>query len=449
MEQLTVQAYLNEQWEDIATLIFPASDRNDWQTTEIHYLTDYSIEYLEMDDCRAVSINQPVSLYFDNDGKPGWMKWLDDIIPSGSSRRYWINYLDLEGLSPAQQNFVLLKYGTIAPVGNLRIKESLPEATPFAETITFSFDDVKNRAADFLDYAQQRGASAGGATGAGGEAPKLLLRCREDQRVWIDSWQDNRDSKDDWYLVKYPRGSRSEVDCNILRAEFHYYQELAAMGFSTIPVDKMRLEEGMFYPSLWLPRFDISVDAQGCIKRYAMESVYSMLSKGPGVALDHETTLRTLIEKITHSRTVAESGFVFDVRDFVVEWVRRDLLNIIFGNSDNHGRNTAFIRGINTIELAPIYDFAPMKADPEGIPRSMKWSPPLEFGGEYHFLAIAEQLDDLVPAQTLLNALKLTAEQLLTLPDRLRARGVPQQIMDMPAIGFKYIPEKLSRWGLL
>ncbi|MGU3523500.1 type II toxin-antitoxin system HipA family toxin [Enterobacteriaceae bacterium C23F] len=449
MEQLTVQAYLEERWQDIATLTFPAAGSGDWQRTEIHYLTDYAIEFLDSDECHAVSLNHPVSLFYDDDGQRGWMKWLDDIIPSGASRRYWIKALDLEGLNAAQQNFILLKFGTIAPVGNLRIKESLPERHPLAETLRFTLDDVKNRAADFLDYAQQRGAAAGGATGAGGEAPKLLLRHHDDNHIWIDSWQDESDNLDTWYLVKYPRGSRSEVDCNILRAEYHYYNELTAMGFNTIPTGKMRLEEGTYYPSLWLPRFDIRLNEHGKAERFAMESVYSILKKGPGTALEHEKTIRDLIQKITASHSVSERGFIFDVPEFVIEWVRRDLLNIIFGNSDNHGRNTAFIRSSNSIALAPVYDFAPMKADPEGIPRSMKWAQPLEIGGEYDFHAIAERLDDLVPATALLSALKQTARELITLEERLQARGVPQQIIAMPAIGFRYISEKLTRWGLL
>lgn len=105
-----------------------------------------------------------------------------------------------------------------------------------------------------------------------------------------------------------------------------------------------------------------------------MESVYSLLQKAPATILDYETTLRILIEKITSSHMVRVQNYRFDVQGFIIDWVRRDLLNIIFGNSDNHGRNTAFMKADNEIILAPIYDFAPMKADPEGIPRTMKWS---------------------------------------------------------------------------
>ena len=449
MESLTIQAWLNETWRDIALINYPGADKGDWNTTQVNYLTDYALDFLDRDDNHAVSLNHPVSLFFDDGGHPGWLRFIDDIIPSGASRRYWVNALDISDLPAAQQNYRLLKYGTMSPVGNLRIKESVPEWSESASAKTFTVNDVINRAADFLDYAQERGAAAGGATGAGGEAPKLLLRCSEEDAIWIDTWQNEPSREDRYYLVKYPRGGRTEVDCNILRAEFHYYHELAAMGFSTISTQTMRLEEGSHYPSLWLPRFDITRNEQGQLIRLGMESVYSLLQKAPGTILDQETTLRTLIEKITGSNMVQQQGYHFDTQAFVIEWVRRDLLNIIFGNSDNHGRNTAFIKAENQIMLSPVYDFAPMKADPEGIPRTLKWSLSCESGGEYHFNNIAQSLTEWVPASTLMEALHETAVQLIDLPERLHARGVPEQILEMPAIGFRYVSDKLARWGLL
>lgn len=317
METLTVQAYLNETWTDIALIKYPGSENNDWNTTQLDYLTEYAINFLDYDDFHAVSVNHPVSLFFDDQGQPGWLRFIDDIIPAGASRRYWINALDISELPVGQQNFLLLKFGTMSPVGNLRIKESVPEWNEFARTKTFTVADVIDRAADFLDYAQERGAAAGGATGAGGEAPKLLLRCSETDAIWIDTWQNEPDNRDRYYLVKYPRGNRTEVDCNILRAEFHYYHELNAMGFSTIPVNTMRLEEGIHYPSLWLPRFDIVRNEQDQLIRLGMESVYSLLQKAPGTLLDHEATLRALINKITSSHMVQQQGYQFDIPGFV------------------------------------------------------------------------------------------------------------------------------------
>ncbi|MGB5446684.1 MAG: HipA domain-containing protein [Psychromonas sp.] len=449
MTQLTVQAFLENKWTDIAEILFPNNENNSYRVTELEYETDYAIQHLSKDDHHAVSVNHPVSLFFENDGDTGWMRFLDDIMPSGASRRYWLKHLDIDGLTLDQQNFVLLKFGTMSPVGNLRIKESLPEYHHLAETLFFSIDDVINRASDFLDYAQQRGAAAGGATGAGGEAPKLLLRCNEQQQIWIDTYQNDLENNDTHYLVKFPRGNRTTVDCDILRAEYHYYQELTEMGVNTIATQKMQLHEGSTYPSLWLPRFDIEFLPDGIIKRYSMESVYSLLKKKPGVTLYHDQIIREILAKIQNSHMISEQGCKFDAQAFVIEWVRRDLLNIIFGNSDNHGRNTSFLKDESGIRLTPIYDFAPMKADPDGIARTTKWSPPLEIGGEYDFIAIAEMLADLVPPEKLIRELKETAEQLTGLKERLQTRGVPEQILEMPGIGFNFITQKLSRWGLL
>ena len=446
MKHLTLQAFLDKQWKDVGHIIFPYGNKNKFGIAEFSYNDDYVIECIDKDDEYAVSFNYPVALFFDAVNR-AWPRFIDDIMPSGASRRYWMKYLGLECISLDEQNYLLLKNGTMSPVGNLRIKESLPQKNPLAENLFFTIEDVNNRASDFLDYAQQRGATAGGATGAGGEAPKLLLRCNEKLQIWIDTYQDDLANKDIHYLVKYPRGSRAEIDCNILRAEYYFYHELEAMGFNTIATDKMRLEEGLKYPSIWLPRFDVNYTEKG-IHRLGMESVYSMLDKSAGTTLYHGEVIRELINKINNSHMVYEQGFKFDQKEFVTEWVTRDLLNIIFGNSDNHGRNTSFTRYQGEIRLAPMYDFAPMKADPEGVVRTTIWGNPLEIGGEYDFVAIADSLSDLMDKDELLTSLKKTATHLVDLKLRLKNRGVPEQILSMPSIGFDFISEKLTRWGL-
>lgn len=143
MEQLTVQAFLNNQWCDVALITFPESEQSMYQLTELDYQSDYAIDHLNRDDNYAVSLNHPVSLFFDDGGQPSWMRFLDDIIPSGASRRYWEKYLDLEGLTPSQQNFVILKHGTMSPIGNLRIKESVPAFHPEAEQLFFLLMTLK------------------------------------------------------------------------------------------------------------------------------------------------------------------------------------------------------------------------------------------------------------------------------------------------------------------
>lgn len=444
IEPLTLQAYLNSQWQDIAILEF----EQNYHVSQLTYL--YDLTEILQDNCYAVSLNLPVSLY-PIQSQNGWFHFLDDIIPSGASRRYWLKQLDISHLPVFQQNYLLLKQGTISPVGHLRIKQAVENVPNSANERLFNLKEVIERYGNFLDYANQRGAMAGGATGAGGEAPKLLLRRTAEDKIWIDNHQLGNNF-DDYYLVKFPRGKRSKIDCDILRAEYHYYQELTAIGFQTIVSDKMRLEEGDHYPSLWLPRFDIYQDQQGNSHRYAMESVYSMLQKGAGSQLDHEQTIRQIITKIEQSYLV-ESGFIFDKSTFIYEWLKRDLLNIAFGNSDNHGRNTAFLRNDRSIWLEPIYDFAPMKADPDGIIRLTTWSskttPPLELGGEYYFEGIIEQLSDLCDPKQSLAQLQQTATKLIGLKERLQKRGVPKSILTFPAIGFDYLEEKLQRWKLI
>lgn len=447
MDDLTLQAFIDNIWRDIATLKFSLNPTGIYPNVELMYKTDYAIEYLQQDNQFAVSLNYPVDLAYSSEQPKGWLRFLDDIIPSGASRRYWLQFLSISELNSQLQHYILLKYGTIAPVGHLRIKQAIEDKIPVTIRY-FAMQDVIERNVDFLEYAQQNGAAAGGATGAGGEAPKLLLRCNANNQVWIDTYQETLNNPDHYYLVKFPRGQRSKIDCDILRAEYHYYHELNAMGFNTIDTQFMRLEEGSRYPSLWLPRFDIQTLANGDKVRCALESVYSLLQKEPGAFLDQETTLRTLLAKIRHSRIIRQGGD-FSTRDFILEWIRCDLLNIAFGNSDNHGRNTALLRYGNQIQLAPIYDFAPMKADPEGIIRTMRWDNRIELGGKYDFVELSQCLADLIEPEFLLQQLRQTALQLVDLKVRLIQRGVPQSIIDMPTMGFSYLEQRLSEWKLL
>ncbi|WP_413731173.1 hypothetical protein [Sodalis sp. RH20] len=113
-----------------------------------------------------------------------------------------------QGLPSTQQDSARLRSGVIAPVGNMRIKESLTDlpAVKQINQIRFTVQDVAERNTDFLEYAQQMGAAGGGATGAGGEAPKLLLRCSANNEIWIDTFQDDDQNPDQYqpsYSIRY------------------------------------------------------------------------------------------------------------------------------------------------------------------------------------------------------------------------------------------------------
>src|SRR5208282_5597761 len=56
-----------------------------------------------------------------------------------------------------------------------------------------------------------------------------------------------------------------------------------------------------------------------------------------------------------------------------IEFLKRDVLNLALGNTDNHGRNTAVQVRHRHTRLTPLFDFAPMYMDKEGIPRALRW----------------------------------------------------------------------------
>ncbi|VEI48272.1 Uncharacterised protein [Actinobacillus equuli] len=73
----------------------------------------------------------------------------------------------------------------------------------------------------------------------------------------------------------------------------------------------------------------------------------------------------------------------------------------------------------------PIYDFAPMRADPEGIIRTTTWAKngdnSQEFAGEYRFDKIVDSLSDLIEPDILLRELRMLATQLVDLNLDLRS----------------------------
>lgn len=437
---LILQLYLDGNWHDVAELDVKEPSKGRESAALLAYDFNYAAEHLDRNDIASCSLNYPVMLIGSHFAQP-WFGFLDDIVPAGASRRYWIQHLGLQGKSSAEQDYALLKAGTIAPVGNLRIKDSLPQLPENSQLKTrrFPAEWAIERDSDFLEYAQQMGAASGGATGAGGEAPKLLLRRNTNSEVWIDTWQDDHLNRDTPYLVKYPRGSRSPIDCDILRAEYHFYHELQAMGVETIDTQEMLLCEGERYPSLWLPRFDIAFVENRKVM-YGLESIYSLMKKPPGSYLNHFEVIRCLVERL------ALTGA--DREKLVSEWVKRDMLNVAFGNSDNHGRNSAILKKPSGMWLAPVYDFAPMKADPEGVVRTTQWGSPYEEGGHYNWQLIAQQLNEFIPEASLLNSLRELTRKLAGLKSRLAARGVPQSILEMPGIGFNYLEERIAGWQI-
>ncbi|CAM4118970.1 type II toxin-antitoxin system HipA family toxin [Corallococcus sp. ZKHCc1 1396] len=427
--ELHLQALIDGTWQRAALLEFSSVTGGRRGGCTFEYEHDYLVRWIaDPPPLAAASLNLPVEF-----GPRVWRRWpafLDDLQPMGSARRWWLRRLNLVDASAS--DFEILRCGTIAPVGNLRIEEAVPAKKEHPKR--FPRQSVIDREHAFIEYAADAGAQVGGATGAGGDSPKLLLRCDDAEQVWIDVWQDDLACPDRHYLVKFAR-SRSERDRNILRSEYVYYKALAAIGVETIPQDGLALHEGPSGPSLWLPRFDVA-RRDGREIRYGLESLYSLLKAEPGSFQKHQAALSALRGGVPASDWPA-------VR---LEYLKRDLLNLVFGNSDNHCRNIAVLKTDSTVRLAPIFDFAPMKMDLEGITRTTTWEG-YEAGGSVDWAGLLRSFGP--DEASLHEGLHDLALRLRNLPELLADLGLPDETLGFAAIDFPGTEKRLRAWGLL
>jgi serine/threonine-protein kinase HipA len=427
--ELHLQALIDGSWQRAALLDFPTVREGRRGGCIFEYEHEYLIRWIaNPSPLAAVSLHLPVEF-----GPKVWRRWpafLDDLQPMGSARGWWLRRLNLA--DETASDFEVLRSGTIAPIGNLRIEESVPAKKEPPKR--FPRQMVIDREHAFIEYAAHVGAQVGGATGAGGDSPKLLLRCDAADQVWIDVWQDDPACPDRHYLVKFAR-SRSERDRNILRSEYVYYRALAELGVDTISQDGLALHEGPSGPSLWLPRFDVA-RRDGREIRYGLESLYSLLKAEPGSFQKHQAALNAL-------KDVVPATSWPTVR---LEYLKRDLLNLVFGNSDNHCRNIAVLKTDSTVRLAPLFDFAPMKMDLEGITRTTTWEG-YEAGGDVDWDGLLRSFG---PAETSLReGIHDLALRLCNLRELLADLGLPDETLNFAGLDFGGTERRLRTWGLL
>ena len=440
MFQLTLQLYSDGQWQDAMTLLFPEPEKGFDGPCRFGYKQDYLLQNLDLIDSPFMkSVSARVPLGWDAHNVKKAPAFLHDIAPGGAARKILIKQIGREKPEGLSIDLFLLGRSTPAPIGHLRVKESFERLDTLAP-LGFARQDVIDRDNRFLEYAHEQGAAIGGATGAGGEAPKLLMAQSAEGLLYPDATLADVDVKQHWF-IKFARNRALRLDCDILRSEFMYYKALQALGIETVPAQGLALEEGR-KPSLWMQRFDRKVTAQG-VERLAVESMYSLAQvTQAGSDMTHHHVLKLLAALWT------QAGQHDQLPDMVADYLRRDLLNKILGNSDNHGRNTAIIRDVDALRLAPIYDLAPMVMDDEGITRTTKWSRDVERAGQINWRAACESLKEIIDPDSAFERLRADAELLRPLPDVLRAQGLPDVTMDHPHIALKHLDQRLREWGL-
>ncbi len=357
----TIEIYYQGQWQ-VAASFEPAPNvmQQGYRSAgRLSYDVFYAGHFLQTGVGTALSSRYPVS--FEIHRTPAWPAFLLDILPSGAGRRFWLQQLQLKDGPGA--DWVLLCKGAGNPVGNLRIREAASTAVTPAAAIHpgFAYEDILQRRDDFIEYAWQHGASVAGSSGAQGDAPKFLLTQDQQQRWHADgSLPDTACSKH--WLVKFPKSVR-RADVRVLRNEAAYYE--VARWFGARTGAALQCEND----ALFIPRFD-RVIHEGGLERLGVESLASLSGVSEfGAATSQNTYCRAL------------AAFCTEPQSELLEFVRRDVLNVALGNTDNHGRNTAVIRyADHRVQLSPLYDFAPMMLDTSGIARLARWENEERFG---------------------------------------------------------------------
>lgn len=409
-----IEIYLNGRWQTAATFE-PYSislDKGTDGACRLEYDVDYAVDNLGNLKAELVpGLGVGFELFrFDS-----WPPFLIDLLPSGAGRRACLRRMQIakDGL---QVEWHLLTKGAGNPPGHLRIAEAVFPPPPDQFKIGFPRIDILEQREDFLEYAAERGAYVAGGSSVQGEAPKYLLVEDSAGMFHVEgSLPDDQINK--FWLVKFPRGKRTdERNQQVLKNEAPYLEVARRVG--------IRTGEPLEYQNetLFVPRFDRVIE-NGAVVRHGMHSLYALANiPGFGASVHHDAYCRFLAKYVTDPAT--------ELREYLL----RDILNLALRNTDNHGRNSAILRIDDQIALSPLFDFAPMFLDPEGINRVSRWDDERP-GSQPEWATICEKLSySLDPLGTRMWLTSL-GEKFKALPDIMRDCNVDDEII-----------ERLARW---
>lgn len=354
-DTVTIERFDRGHWLPIASVALDGDPSGGIATPTITaYEIDYAIDNLDRCDAAALSAALPVSL--DARKLSRWPAFLVDILPQGYGREELLRQLGLTEGTGRPADWRLLRHGAGNPIGHLRVREAYEWLTTRQAPPTegFSFDEVAARSDQFIEFLAATGLFVAGSSGVQGEWPKILLTEDAQGRLHLDHALADDRARKHW-LVKFGRG-RDEMLARILQLEAPYMSLARLFGV------RVHGELQLRNRALFIPRFDRGVGSGG-VDRIAQESIASLCGVADfGASLQHDTVVKMLARVCT------------DAESEVLEYVRRDVLNLLMGNRDNHARNTALQRlNDGHISLTPLFDFAPMMLHPDGIARRSRW----------------------------------------------------------------------------
>jgi serine/threonine-protein kinase HipA len=414
-----IEIYINGVWHEAALI---ESGGRDSCTFE------YLPKYVFGDVCQPVSLTLPVSLET-RQPMGNCPPFLLDMVPQGNGRRYLIQQL---GLADSDDLVMpLIQHGAFNPVGRLRLDTAVAFAARAREDNSslsrgFTLDEIVGRKDDFIESLSRHGMLGAGTTGLQGASAKFMLVKNNEDLWFIDSFAQESDIVSHW-LMKLPRG-KHETDQTILKNEAAYIKVARACGLRSHGETFHR--DGM----LFVPRFD-RVMEKGAVVRLHQESLASLAGhRSFGIRPNHYDLVKAFLP------------FVTDPVNEVIEYIKRDLLNMAILNTDNHARNTAIQQLPNgTVQLTPVFDIAPMFMDREMIVRSSRW---LDKHGKL-INNFADVIEDLPLKNEEKNVVMLSinsfSKMIEDLPLTMEKCGVDTDIIDRCKSSIKQVCESIDK----
>lgn len=367
----TIQIHVDGAWKTAATYEAASAQEVDKGIAgggRLLYEVDYAAEYLGKGPYYALSGRYPVN--FEYIELTRWPSFLVDLLPGGAGRRHF----ERKGIATgAAGDWPLILAASGYPPGHLRIAEAVQNVTLDSHP-GFLRSELLEREDTFIEYAYEHGAPVAGSSDVQGDSPKFLLVEDVNERWHAEGAISDSRIKQHW-LVKFPRG-KLHSDRRILFNERAYYCIAKQMG--------LRTYEDLIHEknTLFIPRFDRNIqNAQ--VTHYGQESLYSLAGISDfGKAMLMEDLCQIIAEHASNPEMELS------------EFIMRDILNVALGNTDNHGRNTAMqYLPEGTVQLTPLYDFAPMVLDDAGIARVSRWAEDDNYGyPKWH--QIAEKMQE-------------------------------------------------------
>tara|TARA_B100000676_G_C18049919_1_gene830449 strand:+ start:247 stop:1533 length:1287 start_codon:yes stop_codon:yes gene_type:complete len=406
-----IQLFTDNSWHDAVSVTLTSDEQQGWKaSTRAGYTLDHVLNYQGMRDAHACTYQWPVSMELLQE--ESWPPFLLDLLPQGFGRQELLRQLNLPETATYSADWALLLAGAGNPIGNLRIKEAAErnqqENTPLTG---FHYSDIANRHEDFVEYLASHGLFVAGSSGVQGEWPKILLTEADDGLLYLDHTLPDYRARKHW-LVKFQRSNQADLKL-ILECEAKYMSLARHLGL------RVHGELENHNGALFIPRFDRRCE-KGNVTRIAQESLASLCQKaGFGLRMTHNEACTAIAEACN------------DPEQEIIEYLKRDMANIILGNKDNHSRNTAINRAENGyISLAPLFDFAPMYLHPEGIARSIRWAQ--DDNGQPDWNSVIKQaaIATGLPPESLTEGLKPLLSPLRSLGEEMHKRNIPTPMIE-------------------